>query len=398
MGRILGRLRARTVRSTLEVGARGAYGGCARSMAVADSADNEDEGPDVYEDADTYEDPGTYELVVPEDDDVNEGPSDVFLDVPTLHLDELGLEVEDLRARVSLQAEVLDLLKLNVGADVQLGRVQLDIKGVDVQAQLKVRLHNVANILARVLETVDRNPQILEQLTRGVGAAVEEVGSGTGRAVGELGEGAGAAVEEVGEGAGGAVEEVGRGAGSAVEDVGEGAGSAVEDVGEGAGSAVDDVGQGAGAAAENVAEGAGAAVEDVGRGAGSAADKAGGGVADVAGGADDVVDGARKTVDDVGEGAGKAVTDAGEDAGAAGTGDSVERAARPRDAHGRGKSAAHGDKSVRGDKSAHGEAADNRRSGRKQVRAAEVGTGGDHARKGRAPIKPRRRPTHRRER
>ncbi|MEV6260381.1 hypothetical protein AB0M42_06415, partial [Streptomyces sp. NPDC051784] len=205
-----------------------------------------------------------YEPAVPEEPTSTEGPSDVFLDVPGLHLDELNLEVEDLRARVSLQAEVLDLLRLNVGADVQLGRVQLDIKGVDVQAQLKVRLQNVARILARVLETVDRNPQILEQLTRGLGSAAEEIGGGAGKAVGELGEGAGAAVEDVGKGAGSAVEDVGKGAGSAVEDVGEGAGGAVRDVGEGAGSAVEDVGQGAGAATEQVGEGAGEAAGQVG--------------------------------------------------------------------------------------------------------------------------------------
>ena len=42
---------------------------------------------------------------------------DVYLDVPVLEVDEIDLEVEDLRAHVSLQAEVLDLVKLNVGVD-----------------------------------------------------------------------------------------------------------------------------------------------------------------------------------------------------------------------------------------------------------------------------------------
>ncbi|WP_103515455.1 hypothetical protein [Streptomyces sp. SM10] len=228
-------------------------------MPNADSADNDRQGSDR-----------SYGVVVPDNDTGAEGPSDVFLDVPNLHLDELGLEVENLRARVSLQAEVLDLLKLNVGADVQLGRVQLDLTGVDVEAQLKVRLHNVATILARVLQTIDRNPQILEQLTRGVGSAVEEIGSGTGRAVGELGEGAGGAVKDVGRGAGSAVETVGEGAGSAVETVGEGAGTAAAEVGAGAGDAVDAVGSDAGAAAEDIPT----AVAD--RGAGSLADAIGG--------------------------------------------------------------------------------------------------------------------------
>ena len=84
---------------------------------------------------------------------------DVFLDVPLLKVDEIDLEVEDLRAHVSLQAEVLDLLKLNVGVDATLGRVQLNIKGVEAQAQLRVRLDEVGSIIARVLDSVDRNPQ-----------------------------------------------------------------------------------------------------------------------------------------------------------------------------------------------------------------------------------------------
>ncbi|WP_329214702.1 hypothetical protein OG257_36685 [Streptomyces sp. NBC_00683] len=204
-------------------------------MPSSDKAGREGRDPDA-------------EIVVPEGDGPDEGPSDVFLDVPALHVDKLDLEVDDLEAHVSLQAEVLDLLKLNVGADVRLGRVQLGIEGVDVQAQLKVRLHHIAAVVTRLLATVDRNPQILEQLTRGVGAAVEDVGAGTGRAAGELGKGAGAAVSEVGRGAGTAVESVGGGAGRAVEGVGAGAGDAVEDVGRSAADAVEEAGEGAGGA------------------------------------------------------------------------------------------------------------------------------------------------------
>ncbi|CAM5398518.1 hypothetical protein STENM223S_10956 [Streptomyces tendae] len=188
------------------------------------------------------------------------GP-DVFLDVPQLKVDELHLDVEDLRARVSLQAEVLDLLKLNVGADVALGQVHLDISGVEAQALLKVRLDNVALIINRVLTTLDRNPQILEDLARGVGSAVHDVGRG-----------AGTAVRDVGEGAGSAVEDVGEGAGSAVEDVGEGAGSAVQGIGGSTGDAVEEAARGAGEAAEDVGEHAVKAVGDVGGTAGRIGD------------------------------------------------------------------------------------------------------------------------------
>ncbi|MET8869537.1 hypothetical protein ABZW11_41970 [Nonomuraea sp. NPDC004580] len=112
---------------------------------------------------------------------------DVYLDVPEVKVDEITLDVQDLRARVSLQAEVLDLLKLNVGADVFLGSVNLTIKGVEAQALLKVRLDNVARIIDRVLQTIDTNPQLLEHLTRGVGRAVEDVGLGAGHAVRDVG-------------------------------------------------------------------------------------------------------------------------------------------------------------------------------------------------------------------
>lgn len=167
---------------------------------------------------------------------------DVLLDVPVVKVDEIDLEVENLRASVSLQAEVLDLLKLKVGADVELGRVSLTIKGVEAQALLKVQLDNVRDIITRVLQTIDANPQILEHVTRGVESSLDQVAGGAGQAAGALGRGAGNAVEGVGRGAGNAVEGVGRGAGNAAEGVGRGAGKAAQGVGRGAGKAVEDVG------------------------------------------------------------------------------------------------------------------------------------------------------------
>jgi hypothetical protein len=166
---------------------------------------------------------------------------DVLVDVPEVRVDEISLEVEDLRARVSLQADVLELLKLHVGVDAVLGRVQLTIKGVEAKVLLKVHLDNVARILDRVLTTIDNNPAIVERLTEHLGEAVEGVGTGAGRAVGDLGASVGSAVEEVGEGAGTAVGDVGRGAGRAAEDVGGAAAGALEDVGENAVAAAEEL-------------------------------------------------------------------------------------------------------------------------------------------------------------
>src|SRR3954447_16465543 len=96
---------------------------------------------------------------------------DVVLEVPQLHVDEISLEVEDLEARVALDVDVLELLKLHVGVDAVLGRVGLTVKGLDAQVVLRARLDNVAQIIERVLTTIDDNPQIVERLVEPVEGA-----------------------------------------------------------------------------------------------------------------------------------------------------------------------------------------------------------------------------------
>ena len=92
----------------------------------------------------------------------------MLLDVPNLSVDEITLEVENLRARVSLDARLANLLQLTAGADAGIDKVKLTIKGVRAELLLKVRLDNVAAIIDRTLTTIDRNPQILERLLQSV--------------------------------------------------------------------------------------------------------------------------------------------------------------------------------------------------------------------------------------
>jgi hypothetical protein len=87
---------------------------------------------------------------------------DVVLDVPKLRVDEIELELDELQARVALNAQVLDLLGLHVGADVALGKVKLAVRGVEAEALLKVRLDNLAAILERVMDTVDHTPSLVD--------------------------------------------------------------------------------------------------------------------------------------------------------------------------------------------------------------------------------------------
>lgn len=159
------------------------------------------------------EDFDDYEIVDP--GKIDEGP-DAMLVVPVVKVEELDIEVDDLRAAISLRAQLQDLVQLNVGVGARLGKVELNIKGVEAQALLKVRLDNVEAILSRVLTSLDRNPKLLES----VGKSLERVSGGAQETLESVGEG----VEDIGEGGRSAIEDVGSGAGKAAGKLGGGAG------------------------------------------------------------------------------------------------------------------------------------------------------------------------------
>ena len=117
--------------------------------------------------------------------------SDLTLDVPSLEVEELNLDVENLRARISLHAELADMVKLNVGLEADVDKVKLEAKGVKAQVLLKAGLDNVRAILSQALDALDNNPQILEDLVR----ASEETAGGSERAL----EGAAGTVGDVSE-------------------------------------------------------------------------------------------------------------------------------------------------------------------------------------------------------
>ena len=99
---------------------------------------------------------------------------DVLLDVENLEVEKITLEVDNLRAHISVLAELANLLNLSVGADVQLGRVKLEIDGVRAKALLKVRLENVRAILEKALETLGEHPEILQNLAQALTALLRE--------------------------------------------------------------------------------------------------------------------------------------------------------------------------------------------------------------------------------
>ena len=282
-----------------------------------------------------------YRRYVHEDEQDRVGPPDVLLDVPELRIDSIHFELDDLDAHVALKARVLNLVKLNVGIDLHLSRVKLDVKGVEAELVMKARLDHVTAIVDRLMTSLDRNPELVKGLSRAVsevgkgageavdktGDAAKDIGKGAQSTLKDVGKGAGEATGDIGEGAGHAVGDIGQGAGQAVGDVGQGAGQAVGDIGQGAGQAVGDVGQGAGQAVGDVGQGAGQAVGDVGQGAGQAAgnlDQLVGGVGQTLGQAGQAVGGVTQGVGQAGQGAGQALGGATQGLGPSGNGGSQQ--------------------------------------------------------------------------
>lgn len=106
---------------------------------------------------------------------MGEDDTDVVLDIPVLKVEELDLEVEELRAHVSARAELVGFLNINIGVDAYVDKVKLRIKGVETQVQLKVKLERILGSIDRALQAIDNNPQLLDpDFRRSHGDAGEE--------------------------------------------------------------------------------------------------------------------------------------------------------------------------------------------------------------------------------
>jgi hypothetical protein len=89
---------------------------------------------------------------------------DVVLDIPNLCVNRIFLKVDSLTAKLNLNARVANLVRIDAGADVLIGNVDLTIQGVRAQALLLVDLDDVVYIVDQTLTFVDNHPEIVQQL------------------------------------------------------------------------------------------------------------------------------------------------------------------------------------------------------------------------------------------
>jgi hypothetical protein len=107
---------------------------------------------------------------------------DVVLDIPNLCVQRIFLKVDSVTAKLNLHAQIANLVRVDAGADVLIGNVDLTIQGVRAQALLLVDLDDVTYIVDQTLTFIDNHPEIVQQL----GSTLQNVGGAVGGLVNRL--------------------------------------------------------------------------------------------------------------------------------------------------------------------------------------------------------------------
>jgi hypothetical protein len=105
---------------------------------------------------------------------------DVVLDIPNVCVERIFLKVDSVTAKLNLNAQISNLVKVSAGADVLIGNVDLTIQDVRARALLLVDLDDVVHIVDQTLTFVDNHPEIIQQLGSTLQNTVGTVGTAVG--------------------------------------------------------------------------------------------------------------------------------------------------------------------------------------------------------------------------
>lgn len=89
---------------------------------------------------------------------------DLVLDIPRLCIEHLELHVDSLRARVSLEANIAGLVRLNAGAGVAIDHVDLTLENVRATALLAVDLSRLVQVVNETMSYLEANPDVLRKI------------------------------------------------------------------------------------------------------------------------------------------------------------------------------------------------------------------------------------------
>ncbi|KAH8687621.1 hypothetical protein BGZ60DRAFT_425496 [Tricladium varicosporioides] len=104
-------------------------------------------------------------------------PPDVYLNIPTLSVKRIELDVDNLQANLNLNAEVAKLVTINAGVQVGITKVNLTITDVAAEVELVIRLGHLVDIVNRVFESLDLNPLLINALNNVTSILDEVVGA-----------------------------------------------------------------------------------------------------------------------------------------------------------------------------------------------------------------------------
>lgn len=97
---------------------------------------------------------------------------DVLLNA-SVHVGEIYVGVDNLTAKINLDAQVLSLLSFNAGVDLSVEKVSILIQNVTAKVYLEARLTNLVKMVSDVLDSIDLNPVIAE-LGNGLGSIIND--------------------------------------------------------------------------------------------------------------------------------------------------------------------------------------------------------------------------------
>ncbi len=99
---------------------------------------------------------------------------DVVLDVPLLRIGEVKLDVENLEAKICINARLASFIHIEVGTKVFVEKAKLEIKEVEAEAYLRARLKRVEAIFMKALKTLDENPDLIKDLISNADKKINE--------------------------------------------------------------------------------------------------------------------------------------------------------------------------------------------------------------------------------
>lgn len=108
-------------------------------------------------------------------------PPDVYLRVPDLSIGRLELNVDNLKADISLSASATNLVSVRAGVAVGVEKVNISIAEVRARLDLVIRLASLVDIVNRTMHSLDLNTTLVNALNH-----VGDIGAGDVGAAGGL--------------------------------------------------------------------------------------------------------------------------------------------------------------------------------------------------------------------